>query len=195
MNVFVLCTGRSGSTAFYHACRHITNYTTAHEGNTHRVGKARFEYPDQHVEVDNRLSWLLGRLDEAYGDSAIYVHLTRDVEETAHSFDKRWAGRHSIIRAYAEGVLRRKDQAEEICIDYCHTVDANISQVLKDKTQTMAFHLEEAADHFPQFWERIRAEGDMERALREFEVGHNPSAGPVSRAHARLVWTVKRWFR
>ena len=31
MNVFVLCTGRSGSVTFYNVCKHIKNYTTSHE--------------------------------------------------------------------------------------------------------------------------------------------------------------------
>ena len=89
MNVFVLCTGRSGSTTFYRACRHITNYSAGHELNTSEVGRARLDYPEDHIEVDNRLSWLLGRLDQAYGDRAFYVHLTREEEPTARSFDRR----------------------------------------------------------------------------------------------------------
>ena len=105
MNVFVLCTGRSGSTTFHRACQHITNYTCSHELNTSEVGGARFAYPEDHIEIDNHLSWLLGRLDEAFGNRAFYVHLMRDEEMTAKSFDKRWAGRYSIIRAYSEGVL------------------------------------------------------------------------------------------
>ena len=31
MRVFVLCTGRSGSTTFVRACQHIDNYTASHE--------------------------------------------------------------------------------------------------------------------------------------------------------------------
>ena len=30
-NVFVLCTGRCGSTTFTQACQHIQNYTASHE--------------------------------------------------------------------------------------------------------------------------------------------------------------------
>ena len=195
MNVFVLCTGRSGSTAFHRACLHITNYTAAHEGKTSEVGEARFSYPDRHIEVDNRLSWLLGRLDEAFGDGAFYVHLIRDVDHTSSSFHKRWAGRYSIIRAYGEGVLRRGDQSEEISRDYCHTVNANISHFLKDKSKTMTFRLEEASSRFPEFWERIGAEGDVEGAVGEFDVRHNPSAAPRARAYARSVWRSRSWFR
>lgn len=191
MNVFVLCTGRSGSTTFHRACRHITNYTSSHEANTSRIGAARLDYPDRHIEVDNRLSWLLGRLDAAFGDRAFYVHLTRDDHLTARSFDKRWSGRYSIIRAYGEGVLRRKDRSEDICLDYVHTVNANIALFLKDKTRAMSMRLEDARTGFETFWRTIGADGDLEGALREFDVKHNPSKSSASRAYQRLIWAMR----
>ena len=195
MNVFVLCTGRSGSTTFHRACQHITNYTCTHELNTSEVGGARFAYPENHIEVDNRLSWLLGRLDEAFGNRAFYVHLMRDEEMTAKSFHKRWAGRHSIIKAYGEGVLVRPDQTEALCLDYCRTVNANISYFLRDKMRTMTFHLEEAPERFPIFWEEIGAVGNLGKALKEFEVRHNPSAGRTARAYRRFLRRMQRGFR
>ena len=192
MNVFVLCTGRSGSTTFHRACRHVANYTSGHELNTRELGPARLHYPENHIEVDNRLSWLLGRLDETFGDHCFYVHLLRDEQLTAESFDRRWAVRYSIIRTYAEGVLRRKDQTEAICLDYCRTVNANITQFLKDKTRTMTFRLEEASERFPVFWREIGAKGNLEQALKEFEVRHNPSASPAARAYDRLLRNVRK---
>ena len=195
MNVFVLCTGRSGSMTFHRACQHITNYTCSHELNTSEVGGARFAYPEDHIEIDNRLSWLLGPLDEAFGDRAFYVHLMRDEEMTAKSFDKRWAGRYSIIRAYSEGVLGRADQTEALCLDYCRTVNANISHFLRDKTRSMAFHLEKAPESFPTFWKEIGAGGDLGKALKEFEVRHNPSSGRAARAYSRFLRRMQRGFR
>ena len=44
MNVFVLNTGRCGSTTFIEACRHITNYSAAHESKTGRLGPARLRF-------------------------------------------------------------------------------------------------------------------------------------------------------
>lgn len=195
MNVFVLCTGRSGSTTFYRACRHITNYSAGHELNTSEVGRARLDYPEDHIEVDNRLSWLLGRLDQAYGDRAFYVHLTREEEATARSFDRRWASRYSIIRAYAEGVLRRKDQTEALCRDMIQTVNANIVHFVSAKSRSLTICLEEARERFPEFWDAIGAEGRLEDALREFDVRHNPSPPRSSRMYARLRWKVRSAFR
>ena len=82
-NVFVLCTGRCGSTTFDRACRHMTNWTAGHETRSHLTGPDRFAYPPRHIEADNRLSWMLGRLEQAYGADAAYVHLTRDAEAVA----------------------------------------------------------------------------------------------------------------
>ena len=64
MNIFILNTGRCGSTTFIKACEHIKNYTCAHESLLTEIGAQRFNYPQDHIEADNRLSWLLGRLDE-----------------------------------------------------------------------------------------------------------------------------------
>ena len=195
MNVFVLCTGRSGSTTFFRACQHITNYSAGHELNTSEIGHARLHYPEDHIEVDNRLSWLLGRLDQAYGNRAFYVHLTRGEEPTARSFDRRWAGRYSIIRAYAEGVLRRKDQTEALCVDMVRTVNANIAHFLSAKSRTLTIPLEDAGERFPEFWDSIGAEGRIDDALREFDVRHNPSAPRASRAYARLLWKARSVLR
>jgi hypothetical protein len=66
-NIFVLCTGRCGSTTFIKAAGHIRNYSAAHESRTEELGHARFAYPNFHIEADNRLSWLLGRVDTLFG--------------------------------------------------------------------------------------------------------------------------------
>jgi ferritin-like protein len=47
---------------FIRACQHITNYTAGHETRSTLLGEARVAYPDQHIEADNRLSWMLGKL-------------------------------------------------------------------------------------------------------------------------------------
>jgi hypothetical protein len=51
----------------------------------------------------------------------------------------------------------------------------------------MTFQLENAVSHFPAFWDRIGAEGNIQLALDEFGVGHNPSLGPTAQAYSRLV--------
>lgn len=175
MNVFILCTGRCGSTTFIEACRHISNFSAAHESRTHLLGSDRLDYPSDHIEADNRLSWLLGRLDRKFGREAFYVHLTRDTQKTAASYVKRYHRR--IMKAYRGGgiIMGLSEEADPmaVALDYCDTVNSNIEAFLKDKPQQMHFLLEQAKRDFPVFCERIGAEVDLPRALAEFDVLHN----------------------
>lgn len=74
-----------------------------HESRLTMVGKGRLDYPENHIESDNRLSWLLGCLDKKLGDSTFYVHLSRNVDKTIESFSRRKD--FGIMKAYKEGVL------------------------------------------------------------------------------------------
>jgi len=141
MRVFVLCTGRSGSKSLIKACSHISNFTSAHESKA-KVITERLEYPDNHIEADNRLSWFLGGLDSQFGDDAIYIHLLREKEACVDSFNNRWDNQGSIINAFTAGVLLRKiknldasEKREAISL-YYDAVNENISTFLKDKSKT-----------------------------------------------------------
>lgn len=61
MRVFVLNTGRCRSVTFSRACSHLTNYSAGHETLARNLGHARFAFPDQHIETDNRLAWFLAK--------------------------------------------------------------------------------------------------------------------------------------
>ena len=179
MNVFILCTGRSGSMTFIRACQHITNYTAGHETRSTLLGEDRIAYPDQHIEADNRLSWMLGKLGKKYGKDAFYVHLKRDVEATAASFNRRWGRARSIIDAYTEGILMRpRERGLEFCADYVGTVHQNVGYFLRDKPNRIQVDLEEAKTGFRRFWNAIGAEGDLEAALAEWDIRNNPSVSP-----------------
>lgn len=179
-NVFVLCAGRCGSTTFAKAAARINNYTAGHETLTHLIGNARFSYPSSHVEVDNRLSWMLGRLDSHYGDNAYYIHLQRDLLATARSFEKRHD--RGILRAYRTDILmgasKELDSGSDylpVCIDYCLTVTKNIDFFLKSKSHKFSFRLETAQGDWPRFWEWIGAEGDFQGSMDVWTVKHNAS--------------------
>ncbi len=176
MNVFILNSGRCGSTTFIKACQHITNYTAAHESLLSNTGPQRFDYPGNHIEADNRLSWLLGRLDNKYANNAFYVHLTRNNNDVATSFSKRI--NFGILKAYEQGILmheRHLVPSEDIAKDYIETVESNIKLFLKDKTNKMDISIETVKKDFTQFWNNIGAEGDLEKALEEWDIKHNAS--------------------
>jgi len=176
MNVFILNSGRCGSTTFIQACRHITNYSAGHETRLRLVGTARLAFPENHIEADNRLSWLLGRLDKTYGDSARYVHLSRERDATAASFAQR--ADFGIMKAYREGLLLDGEAGQtclDLAYDYLDTVEANIDLFLRNKSQKMSFRLEYARQDFTDFWNWIGALGDLEAALAEWETRYNAS--------------------
>jgi hypothetical protein len=177
MNIFVLNSGRCGSTTFIQACQHITNYSALHESRCGLIGAERLNYPDNHIEADNRLSWFLGRLDQQYGNDAFYVHLRREREATAESFARR--AQFGIMQAYREGIvlgLQDTPTAHEIALDYLDTIETNIELFLKDKERKMGFQLERAEEEFRRFWQLIGAEGDLEAALATWQTRYNASA-------------------
>ena len=176
MNVFILNTGRCGSTTFTKACQHINNYSSAHESQSQLLGEKRIRYPENHIEVDNRLSWFLGKLDKIYGDEAFYVHLNRNRQQTIESFARR--ENFGIMKAYKEGILlggEESQSAEDIAADYIETIETNIQCFLKDKQNKMQFSLENATQDFQVFWERIGASGDLNTALKEWTKTYNAS--------------------
>lgn len=176
MNVFILNTGRCGSATFIEACSHISNFSSGHESRSSLLGEDRFDYPINHIEADNRLAWFLGRLDDQFGDEAFYVHLTRNANDTARSFVRRYP--RSIVKAYRQAILMGSVERSDplsVCLDYCDTVNSNIRMFLKDKTHKMEFRLENAKQDFRGFWEMIGAEGDFDAAVAEFAILHNAS--------------------
>jgi len=175
-NVFVLNTGRCGSLTFSKACSHIINYTSSHESLTGELGNNRFNYPNFHIEVDNRLSWLLGKLDKYFGNDAFYVHLKRDKFLTAKSFEKR-AGK-GIMKAYeGDGILMGSNEKDKfkIALDYVETVNLNISLFLNNKSNKMDINIENPFEDFILFCNKINAVGDLDKSLKEFQTNHNKS--------------------
>lgn len=181
MRVFILCTGRNGSTTFYHACRHITNYTVGHETNARTIGVRRLAYSDNHIEIDNRLSYHLGSLEQLYGYEPFYVHLLRDRIKVIESFNRRWELDHSIIAGFAKHIkmLPLEDLTEEdkwiLSEEYVDTVNSNISSFIEGKPNRMIVRLENIQEDFKALWNAIRAIGDFEAALSEFTILHNKS--------------------
>jgi hypothetical protein len=142
-------------------------------------------FPENHIEADNRLSWMLGRLEKAYGDNAFYVHLSRNTAATAASFVKRY--NFGIMRAYRTGgiLINLPSNADpmSVALDYCDTVNSNIEAFLSNKTRKMEFRLENAKADFASFCSYIGAEVDLKAALAEFDHTYNASTehAPVRR--------------
>ncbi|MCK0536100.1 hypothetical protein [Alcanivorax quisquiliarum] len=175
--VLALSAGRAGSKTFANACSYITNYTSGHETRLAMPAAEKINYPDFHIESDNRLSWMLGLLNERLSDSVFYVYLYRDEEKIARSYNRRWAVKNGIMPAYAQGVLMMPTSRNDIvtCRDYVSCVHANIKMFLKDK-QYVVIDIDNPQEGFECFWEKISAQGDKKKALQAFEQADNTSS-------------------
>lgn len=156
----------------------MTNFTAAHESRVPRLGDDRVAFPGRHIEVDNRLSWFLGRLDRAYGNNAHYVHLSRDPARVAASWSRRFGVLGGIAPAYRDNILAgassdRPISRREAAADYVRTVTENIDLFLKDKDKVMRLPVEDIAEGFPRFWEWIGADGNLDAAMSEWSTIHD----------------------
>ncbi len=173
LNCFVLCCGRVGSVAFYKACSHCENYTVGHESRAGICGPGRFDYPDDHIEIDNRLSHFLGAM-ELLWPNAHYVHLQRNWLDTAKSFEKRTD--RGIMKAFGTGILMGSDASPlDKAKFYVSTVNTNISRFMERRPKKTFFEIRDAERLFGNFWRRIGMRGDLEAAVAEFGKGHNAS--------------------
>ena len=179
MRIFVVCTGRCGSVTFSKACSHITNYSVGHETNVSKLGAGRFAYPSNHIEVDNRLSWMMGPLIEKFGrdpHEVHYVHLKREKTATSASFAKR---KHGLMAAWTNGVVMYGKEYSQsayslAALDMVDCINANITRCLIGVPHTVV-QLEEIFEQWPNFWETIRAEGSLKASLAEWNVRYNSS--------------------
>ena len=197
MNVFILSTGRCGSTTFAEACKFIKNYTSSHESRAGICGENRLDYPPTHIEADNRLAWFLGRLEAKYGDEACYIHLKRDVRSTANSYAHRTEPK-LLMDGYRNGIylrLEREPSSLDLAFDLCNTINSNIEIFLANKSNTMTIDLENVQSEFPLFWEKIGAQGELDEALAAWKTSYNPSRRVVRRSAVRkMASKIRRFF-
>ena len=175
-NVFVLCTGRCGSTTFYKACSHIKNYTSGHESKISDPTMERFKFPKHHIEIDNRLSWFLPLLDVFNNENrTFYVHLVRNFELTVNSFMKR-KGPKSHLDNFIRGFCNQNDVNEnryQLAKRMVATIDMTINNYVHNKPHVRDFFIEAAKEQFPYFCEQINADVNIEKAIKEFDIKYN----------------------
>ena len=139
-------------------------------------GDERLGFADHHIEVDNRLAWFLGRLEEKYGDEGFYVHLIRDEQTVAASYDQRWHHQGSLVQSFDQGILRNKWPHDNAAQELVRTINENIRGFLRDKSHWITIDINQIEQQFPEFARRIHAKGEIADALAEFSQRHNSSS-------------------
>lgn len=137
--------------------------------------EGRLDYPDGHIEVDNRLAWFLGPLDRMFGDAAVWVHLVRDPGRVAASFARRPAPPGSLLHGFTHGILGRtgvgdRAAAARLMVD---TINTNIAGFLAGKERVVTVPIEAPHDPFDTLWNLIGAEGDLAAAHATLNKVHN----------------------
>lgn len=168
MRVFVLTTGRAASTTFAEAAALIDGMTAGHE--THKgMVEGRLDYPDNHIESDNRLVWFLGSLDRLYDDAdTFYVYLHRDPERVARSYRERWHITVSIVRAFYHAFLMNREKPDperalQACRLFVTTVEDNIRFFLRDRRNWAEVRVESLEQDFFRFMDQAGLSGDREK--------------------------------
>jgi len=191
MNVFVLNAGRCGSTTFAQACNHIENYTSGHETRTNKVN-GRLNYPNDHIEIDNHLTFMLGRLDKVYGNDACYVHLKRNLKQNAKSWirKERKYKRKGRIWFYKQQIITDGNRIDELEVakHYCITANKNIEHYLKDKERKMTINIENAKSRMEKFYKFIGAKGNIKKSKKEVRNKYNriDSIGAITKIKNKI---------
>lgn len=86
MHIFVVGTGRCGTSTFYQACLHIKGFTVGHESSAGRIPS--WTYPDKHIEISSQLVYGIPKLRQRYAD-AKWVHLIRAREPCVESLARQ----------------------------------------------------------------------------------------------------------
>lgn len=167
MRVFVAGPGRCGTVTFAKACKHVTNYTAAHERQ--RGLNPPWTTPDGHIEVDPRLTWHARSLVSEYPES-LWVILDRDRDRTALSFARRattmTAWRRLSTYDAPNAVLGAMHYVEFI-YDYLDMA------IPKDRRLWLTTPVSESEARM--FWDRIGAEGDFGKFAAALGQVHNAS--------------------
>ena len=137
-------------------------------------------YPPDHIEVDNRLAFRVGRLWQEYGcrSSTRWVVLGRDPSAVKASYERKWV--LSFLRLAQCGItMQRQCNTNEHVRDALLTMRANIELLIRSQpaASVMRLRLERMPRDFEFFWQWIGAEGDRDAALAEWSVLHNAGEG------------------
>jgi len=181
-NVFVLSAGRTATTTFIEASKHLPGITASHESRVADPIQNRLDYPNNHIEADNRLIFFLSLLDEKFATDTAYVYLLRDEKLVARSYSERWHLSISIVRAFTNGVRMVPRVKNNEILDYCHDyvkyVDSVVRLHLSKQENAFVFDLSKAEEEYKRFAKWVGVENLPEAACAEWRQHHNLNRYP-----------------
>lgn len=165
MRIFVTGTGRCGTSTFYQACCHATNFAAGHESKVGRIGD--FSYEDEVIEVSSQLVFFIPTLKQLYSE-AKWVHLVRDKNECVKSlattctmsmlfFSYRWYQAFDV-------------DPYLVAAAYYDAVTALCAALIPD---AFVIRLEAAKTSWKDCWEWMGCQGDFEKSLLTWQRKYN----------------------
>lgn len=168
MRVFVFGTGRCGTVAVANAFHYASNYSVSHERFA-----ASLKYPDQHIAVNAQLRARMPELVSLYPD-AWYIWLRRDIGKVTKSYRRlangqwldRWWAFYSTVRPDDQNVGARIAAANLLS-------ECQRAWDVCPQSQRLAWDIDCIKDNFAWLWKHLDLQGDLESALRSFNVPVN----------------------
>lgn len=168
MRAFVVGTGRSGTSTFYQAARHIVGYTAGHESTAGNIPS--WEYPDNHIEVSSQLVYGIPRLRARYPD-AVWVHLIRDRNTCIQSLARQcWDAMQCFSKQWFQ-----TDHPADVYRAAAQFYDLTNELITATAPpDTLVINLEDLAVAWPEFCRRLQAEYDPTLTAFALERHYNP---------------------
>jgi len=170
MRVFVVGTGRCGSVTLSKACKNIKNYSSSHESKTSPNNQGVFgdlEYPENHIEIDPRMSYHIFSLREKYKDG-IFFHLLREESGCVRSLSKR-----KSLRNYSTFHYGWFDNDYDAAAKMYYENTTKMLKSVIPESHTIV--LENIEHDWVKFCKIIKAECDQEKALIQLKQKYNRS--------------------
>ena len=177
MNVFILSPGRTATKTLTYIFSKVPGYTSGHETRCKYLGGERVDYPENHIECDNRLSWFMPRLTKKYSKEAVLVVVHRDHESVAKSYNHRWQ-KINIMKAYSQGVLKREfsENDLDVCRDYVSNVYEQIESFSGEWRHVVHLDLDDPELGVSEVLRLIGCPEKTESTLHDFSITNlNPN--------------------
>lgn len=187
-NVFVISPGRTGTAALSKALVHLDGFTAGHETADGELAANRFPYPERHVEIDNRLTWMLGTLVKAHApEETLIILVKRDRDAVAKSYLQRFLVPNGILASYSDGVIRHGGRTLEVARDYVSTVYDQLDLLKTSGFEVAEFEHQELRELVRFIFDRLGDPGSLEDALEAIASPINSSRNSVRLDLARYA--------
>ncbi|WP_127116203.1 sulfotransferase domain-containing protein [Shimia sediminis] len=176
--------------------------TAGHETRVKETYETRLNYPNNHIEADNRLTFFLPQLTEKFGNDAVLVIVVRDRKKIAASYSKRWF-KTNLPKLYSQGILLRdfhenSDTLLEGMVDWMYDTIFFCSKYWK---HVVIFDLENPREGLSALAEKITFDVDKAEAAyyETFENRNNLEVrnkiSILKYSVTNLLWDIRQCFR